>query len=89
MGLPLICPPPALCTDNGVMVAWAGIEKLKQNSSDEIEGQEPVPRWKFCIDLPRANAEFMKKFKDADIKQKKDKRSALYSGKSIVSPGRI
>jgi len=24
----LIFPPPALCTDNGVMAAWAGIEKL-------------------------------------------------------------
>ncbi|XP_072986234.1 probable tRNA N6-adenosine threonylcarbamoyltransferase, mitochondrial isoform X2 [Typha latifolia] len=25
-GLKLVCPPPSLCTDNGVMVAWAGIE---------------------------------------------------------------
>ena len=24
----LIFPPPQLCTDNGVMAAWAGIEKL-------------------------------------------------------------
>ena len=26
-GLELIAPPPRLCTDNGVMVAWAGIER--------------------------------------------------------------
>lgn len=35
----LIFPPPALCTDNGVMVAWAGIEKLQLGISDSIEGQ--------------------------------------------------
>jgi len=26
-GLRLVCPPPRLCTDNGVMVAWAGVER--------------------------------------------------------------
>ncbi|XP_063964784.1 tRNA N6-adenosine threonylcarbamoyltransferase, mitochondrial-like [Lytechinus pictus] len=25
----LICPPPHLCTDNGVMIAWAGVERLR------------------------------------------------------------
>ncbi|XP_030845895.1 probable tRNA N6-adenosine threonylcarbamoyltransferase, mitochondrial [Strongylocentrotus purpuratus] len=25
----LICPPPYLCTDNGVMIAWAGVERLR------------------------------------------------------------
>ncbi|GLT39548.1 hypothetical protein SLA2020_137320 [Shorea laevis] len=27
-GLQLVCPPPSLCTDNGVMVAWTGIEQF-------------------------------------------------------------
>ena len=27
-GLPLVAPPPGLCTDNGVMVAWAAHERL-------------------------------------------------------------
>lgn len=27
-GLRMVCPPPRLCTDNGVMVAWAGVERL-------------------------------------------------------------
>ena len=26
-GLQLVCPKPRLCTDNGVMVAWAGVER--------------------------------------------------------------
>lgn len=25
--LQLVLPPPKLCTDNGIMVAWAGIER--------------------------------------------------------------
>ncbi len=37
-------PPIGLCTDNGVMIAWAGIEKLKLGSFDNIDF--PVyPRW--------------------------------------------
>ncbi|KAI7841398.1 hypothetical protein COHA_005015 [Chlorella ohadii] len=28
-GLRLVCPPPRLCTDNGVMVAWAGMERYQ------------------------------------------------------------
>jgi N6-L-threonylcarbamoyladenine synthase len=28
-GLEMRCPPPRLCVDNGVMVAWAGIERLR------------------------------------------------------------
>lgn len=33
------------CTDNGVMVAWAGIEKLNSKISDSIDDQEVIPRW--------------------------------------------
>lgn len=31
-GLELVCPPPRLCTDNGVMVAWAGVERWANES---------------------------------------------------------
>ena len=41
----LVVPPPRLCTDNGVMVAWAAIEKLSLGCSDPIEGDEVKPRW--------------------------------------------
>ena len=27
VGLELVCPAPSLCTDNGIMVAWAGLER--------------------------------------------------------------
>lgn len=43
--IPLIFPPINLCTDNGVMVAWSGIEKFNEGISDEPEGQEVVARW--------------------------------------------
>lgn len=31
MSFKLVVPPPRLCTDNGIMVAWNGIEKLNKN----------------------------------------------------------
>jgi len=43
-GIDLIAPPPALCTDNGAMIAWAGIEHLKAGKSDGLEFA-PRPRW--------------------------------------------
>ncbi|XXG43144.1 hypothetical protein AAC387_Pa01g3251 [Persea americana] len=33
-GLRLVCPPPNLCTDNGVMVAWTGIEHFRMGRFD-------------------------------------------------------
>ncbi|XP_048431527.1 probable tRNA N6-adenosine threonylcarbamoyltransferase, mitochondrial isoform X2 [Pyrus x bretschneideri] len=32
--LQLVCPPPCLCTDNGVMVAWTGIENFRMGRFD-------------------------------------------------------
>eukprot|EP01084_Bolivina_argentea_P161320 280847_1 len=40
----LLIPPPSLCTDNGVMVAWSGIEKLKQGLSHVALGQQVYAR---------------------------------------------
>lgn len=37
-------PPIALCTDNGAMVAWAGIEKLRLGQEDGLD-IAPRPRW--------------------------------------------
>jgi N6-L-threonylcarbamoyladenine synthase len=34
--LELVLPPPALCTDNGVMIAWAAIERLRQGPVDDM-----------------------------------------------------
>ncbi|KAL8227997.1 hypothetical protein R6Q57_015581 [Mikania cordata] len=32
--LQLVCPPPSLCTDNGVMIAWTGIENIRLGRFD-------------------------------------------------------
>ncbi|KAL5222340.1 hypothetical protein ABZP36_027053 [Zizania latifolia] len=34
-GLQLICPPPSLCTDNGVLIAWTGIEHFIAGRFDD------------------------------------------------------
>lgn len=41
----LIFPPVHLCTDNGVMTAWAGVEKLRLGLTDSIEDQDVISRW--------------------------------------------
>lgn len=43
-GTILVAPPPALCTDNGAMVAWAGAERLALGLTDSLDAV-PRPRW--------------------------------------------
>jgi N6-L-threonylcarbamoyladenine synthase len=43
-GLRLSVPSPALCTDNGAMIAWAGIERLRLGLTDELSFPAR-PRW--------------------------------------------
>jgi tRNA N6-adenosine threonylcarbamoyltransferase len=43
-GLAFVAPPPELCTDNGAMIAWAGLERLRLGLFDGLDA--PVrPRW--------------------------------------------
>jgi N6-L-threonylcarbamoyladenine synthase len=49
--LPFVVPPPALCTDNAVMIAWAGLERLRLGLTDPLDFK-PKPRWP----LERASA---------------------------------
>jgi N6-L-threonylcarbamoyladenine synthase len=53
-GVELVLPPPRWCTDNGVMVAWAGAERLAHGwaqpppaAADPAEGEwvDLRPRW--------------------------------------------
>jgi N6-L-threonylcarbamoyladenine synthase len=40
----LVIPPPALCTDNGAMIAWAGAERLAHDLRDTLD-TSPRARW--------------------------------------------
>ena len=44
LGVRLLAPPPRLCSDNAVMVAWAGVERLRAGLTNDIDFK-PVPRW--------------------------------------------
>lgn len=44
--LKLVCPPPSLCTDNGVMVAWTGIEHFQLGMWEPPPSvEEPEDGW--------------------------------------------
>ena len=44
IGTTLVAPPPALCTDNGAMIAWAGAERLVLRLTDSLD-VAPRARW--------------------------------------------
>ena len=43
-GARLVAPPVRLCTDNGAMIAWAGLERLRLGMTDALDFR-PRPRW--------------------------------------------
>jgi N6-L-threonylcarbamoyladenine synthase len=50
-GLRFVAPPPGLCTDNGAIIAWAGIERLRLGLVDGLDA--PIrPRWPLDTDAP-------------------------------------
>lgn len=49
----LVAPPLSLCTDNGAMIAWAGLERLRLGMSDGLDFK-PRPRWPLDPDAPSA-----------------------------------
>ncbi|CAK0896308.1 unnamed protein product [Prorocentrum cordatum] len=60
-GLEMQCPPPRLCVDNGVMVAWAGVERLRLGLYEEppsVDGVDNAveirPRWPLGDRDPRS-----------------------------------
>jgi len=48
-GLRFVAPPPALCTDNAAMIAWAGIERLLLGPVNHLDAA-PHPRWSLDTD---------------------------------------
>src|SRR3546814_1690972 len=69
-GLPFIAPPGWLCTDNAVMIAWAGAERLQ---SGLIDGLDAVARarWPLDPDAPPARG--------AGVKRSEEHTSELQS----------
>ena len=49
----LAVPPPRLCTDNGAMVAWAGLERLRLGLVDGLDFAAR-PRWPLDATAPKA-----------------------------------
>ncbi len=52
-GFILLVPPPALCTDNGAMIAWAGIERLRAGFIDDLDVAARA-RWPLDPEAPAA-----------------------------------
>lgn len=52
-GMRLVAPPPALCTDNGAMIAWAGLERLRLGQTDTLDFAAR-PRWPLDPEAPPA-----------------------------------
>jgi len=44
-GLRFSAPPLGLCTDNGAMIAWAGLERFTENPTINDTDEAPRPRW--------------------------------------------
>ena len=51
--LTLIQPTPALCTDNGAMIAWAGLEHFRLGHAEPLDFKAR-PRWPLDPDAPPA-----------------------------------
>ncbi len=55
-GWRFVAPPPALCTDNAAMIAWAGLERWRLGATDAL-GVAPRARWPLDADpAPAASA---------------------------------
>lgn len=52
-GLTFSAPPIRFCTDNGVMIAWAGMERALKGMYNDLDFK-PRPRWPLDADAPKA-----------------------------------
>ena len=52
-GLIFSAPPIRFCTDNGVMIAWAGLERFEKGYINELDFK-PRPRWPLDENAPKA-----------------------------------
>ncbi len=54
-GFSFVAPPAALCSDNGAMIAWAGIERLQRGLTDTLD-MAARPRWPLDPDAGKIRA---------------------------------
>ncbi len=52
-GLIFSAPPIRFCTDNGVMIAWAGLERFQKGYHNDLDFK-PRPRWPLDENAPKA-----------------------------------
>ena len=52
-GLIFSAPPIRFCTDNGVMIAWAGMERFQKGWHNDLDFK-PRPRWPLDENAPKA-----------------------------------
>lgn len=52
-GLEFSAPPIRFCTDNGVMIAWAGLERFRAGYTNDLDFK-PRPRWPLDENAPKA-----------------------------------
>lgn len=52
-GLDFAAPPIRFCTDNGVMIAWAGLERFRAGYTNTLDFK-PRPRWPLDENAPKA-----------------------------------
>ena len=52
-GLEFSAPPIRFCTDNGVMIAWAGLERFRAGYTNGLDFK-PRPRWPLVENAPKA-----------------------------------
>ncbi|XP_051009735.1 tRNA N6-adenosine threonylcarbamoyltransferase, mitochondrial [Acomys russatus] len=55
----LLCPPPRLCTDNGIMIAWNGIERLRAGLGilHDVEDVRYEPKCPLGVDISKEVAD--------------------------------
>ena len=70
-------PPPSLCTDNGVMVAWSAIRKFTAGISDCIaeDAVDVIARWPLGAHVGNKVEAVLKEVKDEEKKARKEKYS--------------